>query len=108
MTIRVLTEDDLLLAVRTDTAEVGLNYPVYDLTIDTTQVAAFNARRDEKAQVRAADNGRYYLPPGTYMVELVRGAATARGRLVVQRSRRDRFQMLPRVEPEMEWYLERY
>ncbi|MFO7314898.1 VPS10 domain-containing protein [Rhodothermus marinus] len=108
VTIRVLTEDDLLLAVRTDTAEVGLNYPVYDLTIDTTQVAAFNARRDEKAQVRAADNGRYYLPPGTYMVELVRGAATARGRLVVQRSRRDRFQMLPRVEPEMERYLERY
>jgi len=26
----------------------------------------------------------------------------------VQRSRRDRFQMLPRVEPEMERYLERY
>lgn len=67
--IRVLTEDGLLLAVCTDTAEV--NYPVYDLTIGTARVAAFNAQRAEKPQARATENGRYF----TYTVKPVLGAA---------------------------------
>ncbi|GIV62177.1 MAG: hypothetical protein KatS3mg044_1043 [Rhodothermaceae bacterium] len=90
VTIRVRTEDGLLLREMTDEAEAGLNYPAYDLTVDPDRAGDFNARQTEEGakKLKPAGNGKIYLLPGTYTVVLSMGDATAEGKLTVKEPRR--------------------
>ncbi len=89
VTVRVQTKDGLMLQTMTHAADRGLNFATYDLTVDPAQAEAFNDQaapaEDELAEdgagdlpttLEAADDGRYYLVPGTYMVTVERGGET--------------------------------
>ncbi len=84
-TIRIETEEGLRLHSFTHVADRGLNYPSYDLTVDSTQVEAFNEVEPESEEsgddevpttIEQADDGNYYLLPGTYTVVFTRGDAS--------------------------------
>ena len=79
--IRILGEDDLELRVMVDTAERGLNFVSYDLSITGDAADTMNETREEA--VEAADNGNYYLPPGDYTVEITMGEAVVTTPLIV-------------------------
>jgi hypothetical protein len=95
-TIRVETEDGLRLQSITHDADRGLNFPSYDLTVDSTQVEAFNdaapgseesGEDDGPTTLEQADDGNYYLLPGTYTVVFTRGDATVETTLTVREPR---------------------
>lgn len=112
-TIRITTEDGMLLRELEHEADRGLNYPTYDLSVDSTQAQRFNEdvpesenddegsddEEDVPVTLEQADDGTYYLIPGTYTVEISLGGATATETLKVKapRSRGRRGQ--PRMEP---------
>ncbi len=80
-TIRIQSEDGTTLQTIQDTTVRGLNYATYDLTVDTTAAASFiedyEADRDDDApKMESADDGKMYLVPGTYTVEITRGGET--------------------------------
>lgn len=71
--------------------KTGVNTIPYDLTFDgrfaKTMEEALNKDRKPDAKpetVKAAENGKYYLRPGKYSVELVVGGATAEATMTVK------------------------
>jgi len=91
-TVQVKAEDGTVLREWTDAAERGLNYVAYDLTADPAQVDGYNAAHKaadpEAAQMKAADNDKFYLLPGTYTVDVTMGTASATGKLELKERRR--------------------
>ena len=85
-TLEIATEDGLTLQTLTDEAERGLNYVAYDLAIPADRAERLNRDRDDDARIDAADDGRYYLPAGTYTVTIEQGGATATTTLTVEAS----------------------
>lgn len=67
MQAEIYNAGDTLLLVMHDTAEAGLNYWYYALNIDSRIANSFNlsAVKDRKIY-KQADDGNYYLKPGTY------------------------------------------
>jgi photosystem II stability/assembly factor-like uncharacterized protein len=79
-TIRIKTagENSIVLNTLKDTSAKGLNYFAYDLSIDSTTKAQYQTKlnddKDLDADVKkleAADNKKYYLRPGKYVIEVV-------------------------------------
>ncbi|MFQ5629831.1 MAG: WD40/YVTN/BNR-like repeat-containing protein, partial [bacterium] len=99
-TIRIKSEGGNTLRELSDDSEHGLNYVKYDLAIDSTQAsvyeselrAAFSGQEGERfKKLKAADNGNYYLRPGTYTIEVAANGATVSEKLVIKaRDRRRR------------------
>ncbi|HLF62926.1 MAG TPA: hypothetical protein VI603_04215 [Saprospiraceae bacterium] len=61
------------------TAEKGLNYSPYDLSVSKMYVQQYIREYtdiDAKAKIKAADNGMYYLRKGTYKIVLTSGSTT--------------------------------
>lgn len=102
-TIRILAEDGTLLQQRSDTAERGLNYVTYDLTADSTGAATFRERAgvedEDTPRLEPADDGKIYLVPGTYTVEIALGEEVATGTLEVKASPERERGGAPRMEP---------
>jgi len=76
-TIRIMTDKDLVLKEFKDTAKAGLNYPTYDLSVDSIAIVKYQgwvnenkALNDEEKKILPADNKKYYLKPGKYIVEI--------------------------------------
>jgi photosystem II stability/assembly factor-like uncharacterized protein len=78
--VRVLSAGGTLLRSLQDSSEVGLNLVAYDLTVDATAVEAYQeeltAQAKKEVKVTAADNGKFYLQPGTYTLEVSVGGTT--------------------------------
>lgn len=99
-TIRIKSKGNITLRELKDDSEHGLNYVKYDLAIDSTKVSAYEGElRSELSgqqaehfkKLKAADNGNYYLRPGTYTVEVVGNGVMASEKLVIKaRERRQR------------------
>lgn len=98
-TLRIKTEAGLVLRELADTSEHGLNYVHYDLTIDSAKTSAYEAElREAEAgrspssfkKLKAADNGKFYLQPGTYTVEVAANGITAAEKLVIKARERRR------------------
>ncbi|HTA81374.1 MAG TPA: glycosyl hydrolase [Bacteroidia bacterium] len=79
-TIRIKTagENSILLNTLKDTGAKGLNYFTYDLSIDSTLKAQYQAKLNDDKDLDAdtkkldiADNKKYYLKPGKYVAEVV-------------------------------------
>ncbi len=78
--INILTDDGKLLRQITDTCDHGLNFYDYDLSIDSNKVEFYKKHVKEilkgKALVKSevsfekADNGKIYLHPGKYKLEI--------------------------------------
>ena len=82
--INMLDENGDTLQTMTDAAEHGLNYVKYDLSVSS---AYAEVSEDE---MEAADNGVYYLIPGTYSVRFTMGEAISETTLTVRERRSDR------------------
>ena len=66
--IRIFGTDKFVLAELKQKGEAGLNYVEFDLAIGENQYKKYF--KDEK-ETKAADNGKYYLKPGEYTVEIL-------------------------------------
>ena len=84
ISIRIKSEKSLLITL-TDEAEKGLNFFNYDLSFDEkvlsqylNEINSTKKEGEEKTEIKKADNGKYYLAPGKYVVELV----TATGKTI--------------------------
>jgi photosystem II stability/assembly factor-like uncharacterized protein len=68
---------NLMLANWSYDAQKGLNYAPYHLNIDEKAISAFekelNQATTEKTILKAAKNGNYYLPKGSYTFVLTKG-----------------------------------
>jgi photosystem II stability/assembly factor-like uncharacterized protein len=76
ITITIKTSDNQILKTIKDTAEAGLNFYNYDLTIDSTVVNNYTTYlnkdkkpEDKKVVLKKGDDGNYYLQAATYIVE---------------------------------------
>jgi hypothetical protein len=72
-----MTDKDLVLKEFKDTAKAGLNYPTYDLSVDSIAIVKYQSwvnenkgLNDEEKKIIPADNKKYYLKPGKYIVEI--------------------------------------
>lgn len=89
VSMRVSSEDGLLLKTLEDTAERGLDILTYDLSVDPDQVPGWNEAHEDDELV-PADNGTYYLPVGKYTLEVAMGSANATTSLEIVAPRRFR------------------
>lgn len=79
--ITIKTADNQVLKTINDTAEAGLNFYNYDLTIDsnvvnnyTTYLNKDKKPEDKKVVLKKGDDGNYYLQAATYKVEFTTAA----------------------------------
>ena len=72
-TVNISTMNDLVLKVFTDTAEAGLNYAHYDLSIKKEIISSYqdDLNKTKKGSLKKADSGKIYLQPGKYIVEII-------------------------------------
>ena len=70
--VKFTTEKGALIKSIKDTAEAGLNYLVYDLSVDPVNLKALEKSLSGKTQVHlaASENKMYYLPKGKYKIEI--------------------------------------
>lgn len=70
--IKFSTEKGSLIKSVKDSAESGLNYMTYDLSIDQVSLKSLERSLSGKTQVHlnAAENKMYYLPKGKYKIEI--------------------------------------
>ncbi len=80
-TINIKTVDGKIIRTINDTAEAGLNFAKYDLTVDASAINDYTAflNKDKKAdekktELKKADDGNYYLQSSKYTVEIVTAA----------------------------------
>ena len=66
ISITIKTEKGLVVKTMNDTAEAGINYLKYDLSIDSNLTAKL---MKSKLALTKADDGKYYLPVESYTIE---------------------------------------
>lgn len=99
--LEVKLENGVTIYKRELKADQGLNYFNYDLSIDSALVNSYkdnlysNKRkiedREKEVVLNKADNGKYYLLPGKYTVEINAGGTTVKEELEIkQRKQRIR------------------
>ncbi len=70
--VRILSEKKVVLDEFTVAADKGFNEAKYDLTISEKGRKAY-LKKNKKAELKKAKNDKYYLPKGTYTLELSTG-----------------------------------
>ncbi|WP_341200123.1 glycosyl hydrolase [Croceibacter atlanticus] len=68
-TLKVLSKDDKTLFSKTINASKGFNYANYNLTLSDSGVKHLR-KEDKDLNLEKASNGNYYLPKGTYTIEI--------------------------------------
>jgi photosystem II stability/assembly factor-like uncharacterized protein len=68
-TLKILSKDDKALFSKPVSASKGFNYTTYNLTITDSGVKALR-KADKELSLEKATNGNYYLPKGTYTIEI--------------------------------------
>ncbi len=67
--VKIITEDGVELNSLSLKADKGFNYLEYDITMTKAGKKALE-KADTKITVKEAQNGKYYLPKGTYTVQI--------------------------------------
>ncbi len=95
-TVSVKTGKGLTLKQLLHKCDKGLNYLEYDLSIENTAVKKFEKELNEgkkedakKISIKQADNKKYYLYQGEYIIEIAKDDKTAKEKLKIE-SRKDR------------------
>lgn len=70
VTLRINSEDGILLHEQKDEGKRGLNFVKYDLTASEKGAKSFNKKNAEAPIMKAADDGQFYLVPGTFIVDV--------------------------------------
>jgi len=65
---KIKTADDITVSETELTADKGLNILSYDVAFSKTGIKAFRSKN--KMELTAAQNGKTYLPKGTYAIEI--------------------------------------
>ena len=71
--ITIKTNKGLELANIKDTCEIGLNFVKYDLSIDKENIEEYKEylnSKKKRTKVKNTDNGKTYLHPGSYIIEV--------------------------------------
>ncbi|MFI5171060.1 MAG: WD40/YVTN/BNR-like repeat-containing protein [Chitinophagales bacterium] len=76
--ITIASENGTILKEFTDTSEAGVNYIKYDLSFEERNKPAYEKYLDDLpvtgtrkvANIKPADNGKYYLQPGKFILKL--------------------------------------
>jgi photosystem II stability/assembly factor-like uncharacterized protein len=80
VTIEVLNEKGKTIYENAITSDQGLNFYTYDGTVGAYALKRF----DKEHQPKKADNGKYYVPKGTYSIKLSGNSGTAAQELIVE------------------------
>lgn len=78
ITIQIATDDGTIIKEMTDSAEAGINYLKYDLSLESTFEAAYENYLNNQpvdgmrkvADVKVADNGKLYVLPGKFQIKM--------------------------------------
>ncbi len=81
--IRIFYEDQLMKAWEVS-VDKGLNYVPYDLSTDSLALVSMLKATKQSREIKAADNGKFYLLPGTYTVEVQLHGVTERTALEIR------------------------
>lgn len=86
--IKILTDGGILLGELKNDSDYGLNFVKYDLSIDSAVVEKYinelNESAEEEIKIEKADNGKFYILPGTYSVEITLNGVTDIQPLVIK------------------------
>lgn len=80
VSIKVMNDKGKIIYENATTSSAGLNFYTYNGTIEAGAVKRF----DKENQPKKADNGNYYLPKGSYTIELAGNMGKAIQELLVQ------------------------
>ena len=78
-TIKIKTSGDssMVVQILKDTGKAGLNYVSYDMSLDSNMLSQYKHKlsmnkdlSDDDKKIEKADNKKYYLKPGKYIVEV--------------------------------------
>ncbi len=83
VTVEVIDQAGAVVRTLTDEAEQGVNFFMYDLSMDTVKISATN-----QDTLEVAENGSYYLFPGEYQIRFLLGDAEDTVTLQVKDQRR--------------------
>lgn len=92
-TVKVLHEEGLALKEWPVDLDAGLNFLDYDYSFSGAHAEALeklintDKEDDDMVEIEAADNGKFYLPVGTYQVEVINGSVSASVELKVTERR---------------------
>jgi len=75
-------EDGTSLQEWETTLQKGVNMDHYDLSLQEKAVKKLNKKSDK--QIKQADNGKFYLPAGTYFLELKQGDQSEKVKLEIK------------------------
>ncbi|HET55913.1 MAG TPA: glycosyl hydrolase, partial [Ignavibacteria bacterium] len=86
--IKIFTDGGIQLKELINNSDYGLNFVKYDLTIDSAVVEKYinelNESAEEEIKIKKADNGKFYIQPGTYDVEITLNGVTDIQTLVIK------------------------
>ncbi len=71
---KITSVDDIVVSETQITADKGLNILSYDMAFSKS--GKLNYLKKHKTELKEADNGKTYLPKGSYSVELKGNGAT--------------------------------
>lgn len=89
--LSIISEDGVVLFIKSIEMRAGLNYPEYGLEVTPHGAASYNDDlvEEDETKIEEADNGKWYLVPGTYTVRITMNSAAAEEELTIRkRSRR--------------------
>jgi len=89
--LRILSTEGTVLNTLSDSSEVGLNLVKYDLTVDPAAVEAYQkelgTQAKKEVKVSVANNGKFYLQPGIYTIEVSVGGTVDKQSLKIDPAR---------------------
>lgn len=80
--LEVLADEKNVLYGKTLKADNGFNYADYDFTVSEKSLRSYFGKK--KIELKKADNGKYYLPKGEYILRVSSGKESATEKLVIK------------------------
>ena len=95
VSITIKNDTGIVLKEFSDTAEHGLNFIKYNLSIDTLYKNSYEEYlnekgKDEKQKIKTADDGNIYLRPGEYTVIISTGSYSVNEKLIIKEAKKNR------------------
>ena len=95
VSITIKNDTGIVLKEFSDTAEHGLNFIKYNLSIDTLYKNSYEEYlnekgEDEKQKIKTADDGNIYLRPGEYTVIISTGSYSVNEKLIIKEAKKNR------------------
>ena len=82
--LNIYSESGEKLQTKTISSSQGLQSWVYDLSISEKLLKQASKKDDKLKEVKAADNGKFYLTKGSFKIELVMGGDVVSEKLVIE------------------------